>query len=218
MRVGTDGVLLGAWADCQNASRILDVGTGTGLISLMLAQRSSADIDAVEVDSGAVVDAGRNFSASEWAERINLHHCSVQDFAGNSKEKYDLVVSNPPFFENSLKNPDLSKASARHTESLTFEELLYTVSVLLNDDGAFCVILPVLSEQRFLDVARNEGFYVCEKMYVKTTPVKQSKRLMMKFKKAENELKSSELIIEKYGRHKYSEEYLKLTEEFYLFA
>ncbi|MBQ6583784.1 MAG: methyltransferase, partial [Alistipes sp.] len=140
MKVGTDGVLLGAWADCSSASSILDIGTGTGVIALMLAQRSSArHIVGVDIDTAAVECAAANFAASPWAERLTAVESSVQEFGG---ERFDLIVSNPPYFVDSLHSPDGQRTVARHTTELTFETLDCSVCRLLADGGRFALILP----------------------------------------------------------------------------
>ena len=133
MKVGTDGVLLGAWASCDGAERILDIGTGTGVIALMLAQRNTeAKIHAVEIDSTATQRARSNFDMSPWAERLDVECCAVQAF--NRAEKFDLIISNPPYFVDSLLPPDAKRSTARHTHDLTFEELDKAVCRLLADD------------------------------------------------------------------------------------
>lgn len=218
MRVGTDGVLLGAWAECAGAKRILDIGAGTGLISLMLAQKSDALIDAVEIDDGAVVDAQVNILNSAWSNQVLLHHSDILTFSEETSWIYDVIVSNPPFFEKSLKNPDASKAKARHADSLTFEDLIGVVAKKLSETGCFYVVIPTDSEKRIASVALPSGLYVLEKLYVKTRTEKPPKRVLLKLGRFQQSVAVEEIIIEKYGRHQYSEEYLELTKEYYLFA
>lgn len=218
MKVGTDGVLLGAWCECASAGRILDIGAGTGLISLMLAQKSDAHIDAVEIDGGAVADAELNFLNSAWNKQVRIHHSDIQSFSEETSYMYDVIVSNPPFFEKSLKNSDTSKAQARHTDSLSFEDLMKIVAEKLTEAGAFYVVVPADAEKRIDAVAKPFGLYVHKKLYVKTRTDKPPKRLLLKFERFQQFTEVDEIIIEKYGRHRYSEEYLELTKEYYLFA
>ena len=149
MKVGTDGVLLGAWANCEGAKRILDIGTGTGVIALQMAQRNAeAQIHAVEIDEAAAKRARANFDNSPWAERLNVEQTAVQEFS--PAEKFDLIVSNPPYFVDSLLPPDTKRSTARHTHDLTFEELDNAVARLLAGDGKFALILPVTEFEKYL--------------------------------------------------------------------
>lgn len=218
MKVGTDGVLLGAWAGlCGETGRVLDVGTGTGLIALMAAQRApEARIDAVEIDEGAVSQARRNVSDSPWPGRIHVYLSSVQDFAAENREKYDHILSNPPFFSNALKAPDLRRAMARHCHTLPFPDLVGAVVKLLDDDGTFSVILPAEEGEVFRDVARNHGLYGKRRLAVRSVPDGPVKRVLMDFSFRMTEIAEEVLVIESEGRHGYSEKYRELTRDFYL--
>ena len=143
MKVGIDGVLLGAWADVTSAKSILDVGTGSGLIALMLAQRSNAGITAIDIEPNAVLQAEENVGLSPWKDRVKVLEVSLQDFSVPEDEKFDLIVSNPPYFVNSLKNPDAVRLSARHVTDLTHDVLLVKSLQLLKKTGRICLILPV---------------------------------------------------------------------------
>ena len=191
MKVGTDGVLLGAWA--EGGRRILDVGTGTGVIALMMAQRfADATVTAIDIDAEACAQARENALASPFANRVSVVHSSVQSFAVDFWEKcsqndslklFDSIVSNPPFFEQSLKNPDQRKATARHTDSLPFADLFKSVSHLLSDEGVFSVIIPVEKLESFSSNAYLSGFYITRQCMIKTTFKKPAKRCLLAFQK-----------------------------------
>lgn len=216
MKVGTDGVLLGSWADCENAQRILDVGTGTGLIAIMLAQRSIAKIDAVEIDEDAFIQASDNVQGCKWHERISLEHAPFQEFYSSSDEKYDLIVSNPPYFINSFKPNCDKRNTARHTDTLPFGDLLNGVDKLLSSKGKFCVILPYVEGCVFIAEAAGKDFYCTKKVEVKPTFTKPTKRLLLEFQRNKTSLVNQTLIIETNQRHSFTDEYVTLTKEFYL--
>lgn len=218
MKVGTDGVLLGAWASIMNAKRILDVGTGTGLISLMLAQRNNkSTIDAIEIDESAYTQANQNFQQSNWTDRLQIYHQDFQSYSASFKKKYDLIISNPPYFNNSLKNDCHKKSKARHTDSLSYADLIDGVSLLLETTGIFCVILPAFEKNNFTHLAFQKNLHLSRCLSIKPTPSKAPKRILMEFSFSlkENSVEE-ELIIEEFGRHNYSEDYKKLTKDFYL--
>lgn len=217
MRVGTDGVLLGAWTDVTQASRILDIGTGTGIVALMLAQRNvSAHIDAIEIESGAITDASQNFINSPWKERLRLHHTSAQKFAETKNEKYDLIVCNPPFFSGSLQSAKTSKAIARHTCKLTFKDLIEIASKLLASKGHFCVVLPSESENQFRAEAAFARLFAAQITRIKPNPHKPFKRVVMAFAFEATLEKENELTIETDTRHIYTKEFRQMIDEFYL--
>ncbi len=217
MKVGTDGVLLGTWCSVEGKKNILDVGCGTGLISLMMAQRNvNAHIQAIEIDEDAAQQAYENASKTEWDHRIEVHHISFQDFVASEAEKYDLIVSNPPFFTDSLKNDSLKKSMARHDESLSFSDLLSGVSEVLHKDGCFSVVLPFDQKEIFVLLAKINGLYLNRIMYVKPTPTKEVKRVLMEFSFYNITIVEEELIVEEFGRHQYSEKFKELTKDFYL--
>ncbi len=216
MKVGTDGVLLGAWVDCEKAKSILDIGTGTGLISLMLAQRSSAFIDAVEIDQQACDQAKENVKKSLWKDRIEILHSSFQEYYKSTNKKYDLIVSNPPYFQNSLLAPDKKRTDARHNSNLQLEDLMSGSLKLLNDDGILGVILPYLEGNMFILKASEFGLYCVRQTKVLPNPGKQPKRLLLEFSRNKKPLIEQELIIELNKRHEYSEAYKNLTKDFYL--
>lgn len=215
MKVGTDGVLLGAWINIGNAQTILDIGTGTGLIALMMAQRSSSEIDAIEIDQDAAKQAYANFRGSPWSNRLNIIHSSFQDYSINEK-KYDLLVANPPYFLNSLKTPDLKRAIARHDHLLNRYDLIEGSFRLLNLKGRLAVILPVAEYDLFTSQLLKLALFEIRKTTVIPKPGKKPERILAEFSFVKQPIEISELLVEKYGRHGYSEEYIELTKEFYL--
>ena len=213
MKVGTDGVLLGAWAACDGAKRILDIGTGTGVISLMLAQRNSeAEIHAVEIDEIATKRARSNFDLSPWAERLEVENCAVQEFGAD--EKFDLIISNPPYFVDSLLPPDAKRSTARHTHDLSFEELDKAVCRLLADEGRFALILPITEFEKYLTITQLHLARRCD-VYPKVGAA--IKRVMAEFAlHATAEVKHETITIEQDKRGDYTDEYRALTKDFYL--
>ena len=214
-KVGTDGVLLGACADIAGVKSILDIGTGTGLIALMLAQRSGAIITAVEPDPGSFLQACVNASQSKWAERITVVNSSLQDYNPAGIE-FDLIVTNPPWFTGSLKNPDAGKAAARHDIALNYNDLLAGVSRLLAVKGKFQVILPCKEAAIFAVKAREHGLYCNNRLKIKPLPQAAVKRLILTFSWHEVNITERSLIIENGKRHEFTEEYKELTRDFYL--
>ncbi len=216
MKVGIDGVLLGAWSSVEQASTILDVGTGSGLIALMLAQRSNAQIDAIDIDTNAIIQAKENCANSLWDGRILLYENSLQQFLETCTTKYDLIVSNPPYFVNSLKAPDETRATARHTDTLSHESLLSTAKQLLKETGRICLILPVNEGLQCVDFANNINLYCRKKVVVYPKPNANPKRLLLEFSLIPCSTIESELTIESNERHHYSPEFTLLAKDYYL--
>lgn len=215
-RVTTDSVLLGAWARIEHATSILDIGTGTGLLALMAAQRSSARIVAIEPDFDSFKQAGLNFTASPWEERISLLNISVQEYMPDAGGGFDAIITNPPYFIDSLLNPDLSKARTRHSLTLTQAELLEAAAQLLNPGGSLHLVLPVPEAERFLVLAVSCGLFCSRRMLVRPTPSQQPARVLMTLSRENGPCTEEEIVIEKGGRHIYSDEYVSLTKDFYL--
>lgn len=216
MKVNTDGVLLGAWAETAHIARALDAGTGSGLIALMIAQRSEAVIDAVEIDPPAALQARENAARSPWKNRIRVHCDSFQHFTSVSQIKYDLIVSNPPYFRNALKPEDKRRSTARHELRLSHEELLKGAASLIAPQGKFCVILPYCEMENVTELASLYRLYCCRIKAVKTTPGAPFTRILMSFgTSAANKPDTTELAIH-HGNGKYSNEYIELTRDFYL--
>lgn len=216
MKVGTDAVLLGAWVNPNLTKNILDIGTGTGIIAIMLAQKSTATIDAIDIDETACQQALENVNACKWKDRINIHSIAFQFFSREYKTSYDLIVSNPPYFVHSTKTPEDSRTFARHTDMLEFDELLDGVLQLLNPDGKFCLILPSKEGEVFRDIAESKGLYLNKLMRVRTRLDKPEKRYLMRFERTRKSFSEDSLIIEEQERHSYTDEYKELTKDYYL--
>jgi tRNA1Val (adenine37-N6)-methyltransferase len=218
MKVGTDGVLLGAWAPLEHDPfSILDVGAGTGLIALMLAQRSQADqVDAIEIDDDAYEQCVDNFENSAWGDRLFCYHAGLDEFMEEPEDEYDLIVSNPPFYTEDYTSGDQQRDKARFEASLPFEDLAEAASLLLSDSGIFAVIIPYKEEARFLALAKENELYPVKITRVKGTPESETKRSLMAFSRNEvGDVSIDELVIET-ARHNYTEEYIALTKDFYL--
>ena len=214
MKVGTDGVLLGAWAPIEAASSILDIGTGTGLVALMLAQRCvTASITAVEIDEQAACQARENIEASSWSQRIKVVNVDFKNW--ETDERFDLIVSNPPYFSDALKSPDTQRSLARHDHDLPFEQLLSRVVSLMKPAGMFVVILPSDVMELFIDLRADAGLFPEKTLNVSTKPGEAPKRKIVSFKMKPNETQQDNLVLE-IARHHYSEEYISLTKPFYL--
>jgi len=214
-KVGTDGVLLGACADIAGVKRILDIGTGTGLIALMLAQRCDAAITAIEPDRDSFEQACKNVADSKWSDRIDTLNTDLQSFnAGNIK--FDLIIANPPYFKDSLRNPEPGKASARHNVILNNDELLKGVSHLLTDNGRFQTIMPYVEGNIFIAEAREYGLYCNNILKIKPLPTSEIRRLIMTFSGYRKKPVEKILTIEHGKRHEFTEEYINLTKDFYL--
>ena len=212
MKIGTDGVLLGSWVSCEKFNEILDVGCGTGLITLMLAQRNlNSSITGVEIDKISSKEAQLNINNSDWKERIHIQNISLQAF--RTKIKFDLIVSNPPFFpsNNSNKRRDI----ARHTNNLSFEELIQNSVNLLAENGILSVIIPKESEAYFCKTAKAYNLNCIRVCYIKGNETSEVKRVMMEFSFTKSKIKEERLTIEK-SRHQYTNEYIKLCGNFYL--
>lgn len=220
MKVGTDGVLLGAWAPVEGCSSLLDVGTGTGLIALMLAQRCSAfssalHIDAIDIDEGAARQARFNAEASPYKDVLTVHSASLQSFAAQTERRYDLIVSNPPYFEDSLKCPNTHRTTARHNDTLPLSALIEECCPLLAPGGHMAVILPFSHLQELQSLAVANGLYFTKTTYVIPVPGKMPKRILAALCNTPRREETDRLVIE-IARHQYTPEYIALTSDFYL--
>jgi tRNA1Val (adenine37-N6)-methyltransferase len=214
-KIGTDGVLLGAWTEVKDANSALDVGTGTGLIALMIAQKSSVLIDALDIDLNSYTQAKANFEASLWGDRLNCFEMALQDYSKYCNKRYDLIVSNPPYFINSPKSNIDARATARHMdESLSPEDLASGVYALLKENGRFNVILPLREGNLFTKVAEKTGLFCNRLVRVYTKTDKAEKRLLMTFGKTRNDVETDKLYIQN-DSGEYSKEFIALTSPFY---
>ncbi len=217
MKVGTDGVLLGAWAECETCKNVLDVGTGTGLIALMIAQRApSSIITALEIDPSAVQQAKENVAASSWKDRIDVLEANFLDWQPDNQTGFDLIVCNPPFFTQSLKNPDLKRTMARHDHDLPLGQLVAKSSGLLSKDGKLAMILPAGRLEESIALASASGLFLYRQLNIRGNPDAPIKRVMIELSKESRKAEIAELVIETGSRGVYSEGYRKLTVAFYL--
>lgn len=214
MKVGTDGALLGAWCNVSDAKNILDIGAGTAIISMMCAQRNpEASIVGIEIDQNALIDANFNVENCPWPNRISIEHTSLQNYF--AMEKFDVIVSNPPFFENSLKSANNAKKTARHTDTLHFNEILSFAKENLSIEGHLALILPIENAEKCISEAVNYDLYLKRKCVVQSVPTKKPHRLVFELSKKEYPVIEEQLTIETGKRHDYTEEYIALGKEFY---
>jgi tRNA1Val (adenine37-N6)-methyltransferase len=214
-KVGTDGTLLGAWAKVEKAKNILDVGTGSGLIALMLAQRSdaTAHIDAIDIVATDCSQASDNVKHSPWSRKVSVHHTSLQEF--DPSKKFDCIITNPPFFNNSFKPPVQSRITPRHTDTLPFEELVYHSKGLLTHDGRLNVILPYTEGLKFIGLANSNDFHLTRQWSFRTRQEKAIARLLLEFSNTPTPLEKGEILLYEKDDD-WSESYRILTKDFYL--
>lgn len=220
MKIGTDGVLLGAWAELgEYAGNLLDIGAGTGVLALMAAQRSEIpELEAIEIDEAAYIQCVENFEASTWNDRLFCYHAEFTEFVAElyeEEETYDIIISNPPFYAEDYSSGDLQRDAARLNASLPFEDLIEGVSLLLSETGIFNVIIPFKEEVNFISVAQNFGMHPFKITRVKGNPEADYKRTLLAFSFEEKVIEETTLIIET-ERHQYTEAYTALTKAFYL--
>ena len=217
MKIGTDAVLLGAWASIeQQPFSILDIGAGTGILALMLAQRSQAEIiDALEIDDLAYEQCVDNFEQSPWGDRLFCYHASLDEFVEEIEDQYDLIVCNPPFYSEDYKTTSSQRDMARFQDAMPFEHLLESVSILLSKNGVFTVVIPFNEEVKFIETAQKFNLFPNKMLHIKGNPDSDIKRSLIEFSFRESETSIKSLIIE-IGRHQYTQDYVNLTKDFYL--
>ena len=218
MKVGTDGVLLGAWTSVPPPGcRVLDIGTGTGLVALMAAQRTEqARVDGLEIDPSSARQARENFQHSPWKDSITCIQASIQEYCSRNKDLYDLIICNPPFFSASTPAPSHEKNLARHDVSLSLEDLFNGSVALMKKTALLSLILPAQKEARALELVREHELVCQRRTRVRPSPGKAIHRVLLEFSWAEGECREDELTIETGIRHHYTDAYQKLTEDFYL--
>lgn len=217
MKIGTDSVLLGAWVPCENETRILDIGTGSGILALMMAQRNqNTEIDAVEIDHYAAELALKNVNLSPWSNQIHIINSSVQEFSAKEHNKYSLIISNPPFFTDSLKAPDKARSLARHNDNLPVIDLLSITSKLLTQDGKAAFIIPADAFENWATKAENLSLFPANILKVKSSPKHQPHRVMVVFIRKNKPLLSDSQLSIYNPKGIYTNEYRELTREFYL--
>jgi len=220
MKVGTDGVLLGAWCTVDKyPDSVLDIGAGTGVISLMIAQRSDAmTIDAVEIDADGYEQTVENFEKSDWGDRLYCYNATFQEFAieiAEEEETYDLIVSNPPFYTDGFETENEARNKARFTSSLSFEELIDGVSKILSKNGIFSIVIPFKEEENIINIAKEHHLFLNRICRVQGNRTAEIKRSLLEFSFQQAEINETHLIIE-IERHIYTAEYIRLTQDFYL--
>jgi len=214
MKVNTDGVLLGAWAKAGEAARILDIGTGTGVIAMMMAQQSPATIiDAIDIDAGAAEQAKANFEGSVWNDCLRVYLSALQDF--KPEYRYDFIISNPPYFVNDLKPADARKTVAKHSVDLSYDELLTHVNRLLSDNGTFAVVIPYFNKALFLEKAAGFGLFVSSALRVQAREDKVPYLALLQLERRKGEELEEGLSIQAISGE-YTAEYKALTQAFYL--
>lgn len=224
MKIGTDSVLLGAWTSIKDHPfSILDIGAGTGVLSLMLAQRSYAEIiDAIEIDDHAYEQCVDNFEQSPWGDRLFCYHAALEEFVDEIEDRYDLIISNPPFYSEDYKTENKQRDLARFQDAMPFDHLIESVSKLLSEDGIFSVIIPYKEEEKLIYLASNFKLIPNRILHIKGTPTSEIKRSLIEFSlhdvpadRQESAIKIDVLIIET-SRHQYTKDYINLTKDFYL--
>ena len=215
MKVGTDSVILGAWTPAYQPQRILDIGAGTGILSLMMAQRfPQALIHSIEIDAETAQECKQNITSSPWKGRITVFQTDIRDFSASNS--YDLILSNPPFFSEDTHSPNQKRSLARASHSLPFAQLLNCVNKFLSPKGTFSVVIPYKEETSFLQEATYYSLYPLQKLYLKGTPSSPIKRSFLLLSRQQvTQILTKLLIVEK-ERHQYTEEYQELTKNFYL--
>jgi tRNA1Val (adenine37-N6)-methyltransferase len=214
-KVGTDGTLLGAWASVENANHVLDIGTGSGLIALMVAQRTaeSTTIDAIELSHAAYEQATENAIQSPWSHKVKIHHTSLQEF--HAEQNFDCILSNPPYFSNSFKPPNESRIAPRHTDTLSFEELIAHSKRLLTNDGKLNVILPYAEGVQFIELAKQHALYLTRQWGFRTRKEKPIERWLLEFSQLPEAIETNEILL--YAKaEEWSDQYKDLTRDFYL--
>jgi tRNA1Val (adenine37-N6)-methyltransferase len=209
LKVGTDGVLLGAWTEYAGAKRILDIGTGTGLLALIAAQRNpNAWIDAVEIDDASAEQAAENMAASPWTDRLRVHRMDVRRL--HSAEPYDLIICNPPFYAGEMDSPNDRTSVAKHSGALLFPELIEVVDRLLSPQGRFTAIIPSNRSFDFIEEADHRGINTSARCDVRYLASKPPKRVMLELRRGEQATRVEEITVEESGPMDYSPKYREL--------
>ena len=218
MKIGTDAVLLGSFAARFPAQRLLDIGTGCGIIALMVIQKTRGQADAIDIDHNAYLQAGENFSKSPWPDKLSAHHCSLQKFSVSQPGTYDLICCNPPFFQNSLHSPDKARTTARHNGQLSAPELFLHAAPLLHSNGRMVIIYPADSEETFDNAADNASLFIQEKLYIHPNSKLPAKRIIAVYTPIKQEsILTSEISIETGVRHEFTAEYRDMTQDYHPF-
>lgn len=218
MKIGTDAVLLGAWCPIDNNPfSVLDIGAGTGILSLMIAQRSNAEqIDALEIEENAYEQCVSNFENSPWSDRLFCFHAGLDEFVQEPEDEYDIIISNPPFFSEDFKTDNSQRDLARFQDALPFEDLVEAADLLLSENGIFAVVIPFKEEELFIKLCAQVELFPIKATRVKGSHTSPIVRSLLAFKRYElSVLTANELVIE-INRHEYTDDYINLTKDFYL--
>lgn len=216
MRVGTDSVLFARWVEVLSTDKSLDIGTGCGIIPLIMSQRGVGSVDAVDMDYESTREADLNFKLSLWKDRLCVFNDDVRNFALKNEKKYDLIVSNPPFYSSDVKPIREKKVMARHVSTLSFKDLLVSVKKMLKDDGRFALVLPYVESRIFIKEAETLGFYLHRNQYVVPINGKEPNRVNMQFRLYETDAVDSNTIVIRNSDYSYSDEYKSFLEDYYL--
>lgn len=215
MKVGTDAVVLGAYVSLLNGNRILDIGTGSGIIALLLAQRSPAQICGIDIDPKSIEQANENAAQSPWSDRVKFEQSSLQDYAKNNSTPFDLIVSNPPFFDNAYKAPDLSRNNARHTDTLSHEALIKHAERLMHENSRLSIIIPIEYQKKMEQIGLVNKLFLSDVLSIQPKPSKPANRVILEFCKTEITTTTNDLTIRNED-NSYHESYKNLTQDFYL--
>ena len=218
MKIGTDAVLLGAWCPIDNTPKsILDIGAGTGVLALMLAQRTNADqIDALEIDEAAYEQCVENFEGSPWADKLFCYHAGLDEFVDEPEDEYDLIISNPPFYSEDFKTENEQRDLARFQDAMPFEDLIEAADLLLSENGTFAVVIPYKEEERFIDLCAEYELYPVKATRVKGSHKTPIIRSLLAFKRFELSVLTADELVVEINRHEYTDDYINLTQDFYL--
>ena len=218
MKIGTDAVLLGAWCPIENNPKsILDIGAGTGILALMLAQRTNADqIDALEIDEEAYEQCVENFEGSPWADKLFCYHAGLDEFVDDPEDEYDLIISNPPFYSEDFKTSDEQRDLARFQDAMPFEDLIEAADLLLSENGTFAVVIPYKEEDRFIELCAEYELYPVKATRVKGSHKTPIVRSLLAFKRFELSVLTADELVVEINRHEYTDDYINLTQDFYL--
>ena len=218
MKVGTDAILLGAWPFPGTAGSILEIGTGCGVIALMLAQRSTARIDAIDIDEKSILQAESNFINSHWNDRIKALNVSLQELSSSVKKKYDLIITNPPFFVNSLKSPLDRKNRAKHSSDLSRQELIDGVKHFLKPHGSFLLILPAEENQKFSTLAAASGLFLQQELKVRPKAGKPANRVLSRYGFRQVAQPIVEELVIRNSDNSFTSDYIGFTRDYHMFS
>lgn len=218
MKVGTDSVLLGAWCPIDNnPNTILDIGAGTGILSLMMAQRTNAEqIDSVEIDEDAYEQCVSNYENSPWSDRLFCYHAALDELVEDPEDEYDIIISNPPFYAEDFKTESTQRDLARFQDALPFEELIEAADLLLSENGIFAVVIPYKEEENFIDLCAEFELYPVKVTRVKGSHKTPIVRSLIAFKRYELSVLTADELVVEINRHEYTDDYINLTKDFYL--